>query len=311
MKFPRSAALHRLRRARAAARRIASERATPGVVLRRARERQSMTLAAAAEALRLPQITVAAIERDDYTALPGPSYALSYWRNYALLLGVDIEPSIAEHKRALLLGGVVAREAGVSASALARRGLTAGFALLSGLLLLALWHGQRPPSPSPSDFSEPFLLPPSSEVVERAGASEPADISSLRFALPEAIFPAGVEPVWRGEGAPVALPPANLSAAPQPAPETSAPQSPLSDDSENEITLIVEQDSWIEVRDANDAQLVNRMANRGQRLLLRGAPPFSIYIGNAGGVAIEYQGRPVRFVADKDGLFARFNVGPR
>ncbi|MDA7971759.1 MAG: helix-turn-helix domain-containing protein, partial [Gammaproteobacteria bacterium] len=114
MKFPRSAALHRLRRARAAARRIASERATPGVVLRRARERQSMTLAAAAEALRLPQITVAAIERDDYTALPGPSYALSYWRNYALLLGVDIEPSIAEHKRALLLGGVVAREAGVS-----------------------------------------------------------------------------------------------------------------------------------------------------------------------------------------------------
>ncbi|MGR3914208.1 MAG: DUF4115 domain-containing protein, partial [Gammaproteobacteria bacterium] len=95
---------------------------------------------------------------------------------------------------------------------------------------------------------------------------------------------------------------ARLQSAPPPA---APPPSP------NEIILSAGQDSWIEVRDAANVQLVHRLVGRGQRLLLKGIPPFSVYIGNAGGVAVEYQGRAVQFAAKGEGMFARFNVGRR
>lgn len=296
MKLAHPGSLPRLRRARASARRIAAERTRPGAVLRRARDQQGKTLAAAAEALRVPQTTIAAIERDDYASLPEMAYVLSYWRNYALLLDVDIEPAIAEHKRGLSKDAVVSRAPRATANAVARGGLTWGFALLSMLLLLAAWHAQRPQSFPPA---------PGAASAE-APLAERADPSSLLFALPQPIFRAKAELERRN--APAAGERLALQSA-QP-PPSAQPQLALRA-SPNEITLAVGQDSWIEVRDAANVQLVHRLVGGGKRLLLKGIPPFSVYIGNAGGVAVEYQGQPVQFAVKEGGLFARFNVGGR
>ena len=49
--------------------------------------------------------------------------------------------------------------------------------------------------------------------------------------------------------------------------------------------------------------------NRGEAISLSGNPPYSVFIGSAEGVAVQYQGEAVPFKAHESGLFARFEVG--
>lgn len=76
-----------------------------------------------------------------------------------------------------------------------------------------------------------------------------------------------------------------------------------------QIVLAVSEASWIEVHDGDGQRLLYRSVDRGARLTLRGALPFSVFIGNPAGVSVEYRGRRVPFTAARDGLFARFNIG--
>ncbi len=79
----------------------------------------------------------------------------------------------------------------------------------------------------------------------------------------------------------------------------------------NEIVFAVDEETWLEVHDHAGKRLINRTVPRGQRLTLAGKPPFSVFIGNARGVAVQYLGEPVPFTAHGGGLFARFTVGTR
>ena len=76
-----------------------------------------------------------------------------------------------------------------------------------------------------------------------------------------------------------------------------------------QIILAVREQSWIEVHDGDGRRLIYRSVARGARVTLRGALPFSVFIGNPAGVSVEYRGQPVAFTAGRDGLFARFNIG--
>lgn len=301
MKFRRGS-LHRLRRARASAQRIAIARTRPGAILRQARGKKGMTLSDAAEALRLPQATIAAIERDDYAHLPEVAYVLGYWRSYALLLEIDLEDSIAAHKNHLSHASQPRASRRASPGALARRGISLSFALLSVLLLLALWHSQRPQPQLPYFALEQGEqrrgyredLPEPKTKTGAAEASLSPSPPSL-FSLPEPIFNADMERAWQNARA-----------------QNDAQSSAQSlQSSPNEIVLSVGEDSWIEVRDSTNVQLVHQLVGRGKRLLLKGVPPFSVYVGNASGVAVEYRGQPVQFAASAGGPFARFNVGGR
>jgi len=76
-----------------------------------------------------------------------------------------------------------------------------------------------------------------------------------------------------------------------------------------QIILAVREQSWIEVHDGDGRRLIYRSVARGARVTLRGALPFSVFIGNPAGVSVEYRGQPVAFTAGRDGLFARFSIG--
>jgi len=90
---------------------------------------------------------------------------------------------------------------------------------------------------------------------------------------------------------------------------TTAAPVPTTTPPPEQIILAVREQSWIEVHDGDGRRLIYRSVARGARVTLRGAAPFSVFIGNPAGVSVEYRGQPVAFTAGRDGLFARFNIG--
>jgi len=81
------------------------------------------------------------------------------------------------------------------------------------------------------------------------------------------------------------------------------------DSGDQRIVFNVAKESWIDVRDSTGERLIYRTVNRGEAISLKGNPPYSVFIGSAEGVAVQYQGAPVPFKAHESGLFARFEVG--
>src|SRR6478609_6088163 len=65
--------------------------ATVGERLRAAREARGLTLAQVAAETRIPQRHLQTIEAGDFTALPARTYAISFSKNYARMVGLDAE----------------------------------------------------------------------------------------------------------------------------------------------------------------------------------------------------------------------------
>ena len=65
--------------------------ATPGSLLRTAREKQGMTEREAADRLNLMPNYVGILERDDYTSLRSPPFARGYVKAYGRMLGLHEE----------------------------------------------------------------------------------------------------------------------------------------------------------------------------------------------------------------------------
>lgn len=59
------------------------------------------------------------------------------------------------------------------------------------------------------------------------------------------------------------------------------------------LELSFAQESWVKVVDGSDAVLVMTQKSAGSRLSLNGQPPFSLILGNAPGVTVEYRGASV------------------
>jgi cytoskeletal protein RodZ len=65
--------------------------ATPGLLLKAAREKQGMTEREAADSLNLMPNYVEILERDDYKSLRSPSFARGYVKAYGRMLGLHEE----------------------------------------------------------------------------------------------------------------------------------------------------------------------------------------------------------------------------
>ncbi len=72
--------------------------ATVGERLRAAREARGLTLAQVAGETRIPQRHLQTIEAGDFTALPARTYAISFSKNYARMVGLDAD-QVAEDVR--------------------------------------------------------------------------------------------------------------------------------------------------------------------------------------------------------------------
>ncbi|HHM05100.1 MAG TPA: helix-turn-helix domain-containing protein [Gammaproteobacteria bacterium] len=290
----------------------------PGESLRRAREARKLTLETVARQLRLDVVRIAALEAEDFSALPAPIFVTGYVRSYARLLGLREEPLVAAfNERVPREGPPIAPVAQprMSSNGHSSPTLKWGALMGGGVIAVALvLYWTAPPEVS----DEPGTFAP--QAVDSAKGGPPALI------LPELAAPApapgqiqdapapgldrGVEESAAVERVRVAgaAPPATVEVE-NPAPAESPPVPAAPPAAAASLVFTVSAPSWSEVKDAHGKRLLFDMLKAGERRELRGVPPFQVLLGFAPGVTVEYEGQPFDTKPYTRRDVARFRVG--
>lgn len=277
---------------------------TVGEVLRQARADLGMSVEVVAQKLRLAPKQILAIESEDYDRLPGPTYIRGYLRSYAQLLGLSPETVIGVYNR----HPSAARPVDLSKHAPAPQ-MSADHHLIkittlvvAGLILglAAIWWQGR--DDSPIKLRKPPVSAKIEEELPTVDAAQPRAETAPALAetpAPAVVAPANVARVERAAEREPARPPV-APAAPAPA---AVPASP------RPLVLHFEKESWADVRDSEQNRLLYTVVSAGKVIRLGGTQPFSVYLGNASGVRVEFNGKPVDVSRYQRGPVARFTLG--
>lgn len=256
--------------------------APPAIQLKAARTAAGLAVADVARHLMLSPWQIEALESGDYARLPGPVFARGFIRNYAPLLKIDASP---------LLAGI-AQQAPAAAPAVPESAQTDGIPFprrrgsnwrpyaLGALVIVAMLVAY--------EFYGDDLAP------------EAGDTRSVVIELPEPKIVAAAKPV---DQAPLENAPAPAAAQTvQPAKEPVAPVAPRADSrpvpvapgaNERVVRLMFSRDSWVEVRDRQGRIIFSQLNLAGTTQAVNGQPPLRLVVGNAGGVRLMFNDRPV------------------
>lgn len=255
-----------------------------GRQLRRTREQLGLSLDDIASELRLSGHQIQALEADDWDQLPGATYARGYLRSYGRLLGLDVDQLLAGastqeieisrgepeiEARTRRVPGTDASEAAPAPS----RGFPWGWTtvvVLAAVLAAGYWQ-----------YREGGLTPDSAEQAVVAALDEPGVSTS-------------------GSGA------AGETAKQDDGEAGDAPRMPTEP---GRAVFQFNDRSWADVRDAGGERLLYRSFPRGRRIEIHGQPPFSVFLGNARAVRVEYMGDVVKPDAGSGRAYARFVLG--
>lgn len=108
---------------------------------------------------------------------------------------------------------------------------------------------------------------------------------------------------------PAIVPEAQVKAVPQKLPKELPVQSPVTSEKKqsaisatnaadassvvSSMRLVFDEDSWVDVKDANGKILISRMNHAGSLVRLSGVAPLSVVIGHASGVHVFFKGKEV------------------
>ena len=260
----------------------------PGAMLRQGRESRGLSVDDVAQALKLTPKQVAAIESEEFDILPGNTFARGFVRNYARFLQLDPAPLMAALERQLAHAEVdlspVSNAGGTMPTGFASRGVPRAVWLFLAIavvaLVLVVYLDRLRPQPAPAE----------TDSVAAAVPAAPA--------LPVAEKPAGEPP---GEPAPAAgavavVPAAVIPASPEEPPTASAAveaQAAPAEQAMRRLAFSFARESWVQVRDGSGKVILSNSHAAGSTRVVEGVPPFSLIIGNAPGVTLSYDERPV------------------
>jgi cytoskeleton protein RodZ len=311
---------------------------TPGRRLRAARQRYGLDLERVAAELHLKPAAIAAIEHDDYQALPGSVFTAGYMRNYARLLNMDPEPVLAAYRAvAHTEPSPAARPAVPPRAGSNGQGMavvrTAALVLLVALAALAvIWWQTRSPVPEVSTPTEPpravanmaeqdsvQTKPVAATRAPQARAGAGVESPPQPTTPPqttETVEPAGVKPATR-EATP---PPAALAAgqtrgesAGATAPATSLPAktSPAAAaETAKGVVMEFSGPCWVDIRGSDRSYKLLGEMHEGDRRVLEGRPPYSVILGNAAAVKVTVNGSQFDLKRFTRGNVARFKLDP-
>jgi cytoskeleton protein RodZ len=250
-----------------------------GRALAAAREARGLKQSDVAAQLRLHPRQVKAIEEEDLTALPEGPFVRGYVRNFARLVDLPAEPLLSLLNAKLQPTEPLRVEAGspkaVSPIQRMPREPMSGPWVLGGavaaLVVFALfgWWTMR--------------TGPNEEAAATTAMSAAGDTAS--------VAPAPASPVPQ-EQAPDAA-----AASPPVAVEPVAGDQPAAAASGTALRLSFRDRSWVEVRQADGAVLLSQNNAAGTEQTIDGVPPYTLVIGNASKVDLEFRGKPVDLAA--------------
>jgi cytoskeleton protein RodZ len=288
---------------------------SPGEMLRIAREKQGLHIAALAAAIKVAPRKLEALEADRWDELPDATFVRALAQTVCRTLKIDAAPVLALLPPASGLalqpvsGGLNAPfrdrpgrdEPGLALGARRPMVLAAAVLVLAAMALIFL-----PERFGPAAFLRGAAAPASAASAPVAGAAvaaaaapaaSTAETAAGGTAAGTGLFPpADAVPVL------AAVPPATLlpSSVPPvaPAPAAIAPAAPASvPAAASEATGVLQVRttgaSWIEARDASGRILLSRMVQAGERVGLDGGAPLRLTIGNAAVTRLDFRGQPV------------------
>ncbi len=300
------------------------ESAAPGAVLAAARATEKLSVAEVARHLKLSVAQVEALETGEFERLPGPVFVRGFVRNYARLLKLDPED---------LLRGVEPELVTQPSSPETPPSKDIPFppppprrwpalALLALLVVLVLavhefyWSGQPmapagltapTPMPAPTAEAKREIAPTAAVPV----STDPGPVLQVpavpdRQKVQEAASPAPTAALKEPPAPTAALkePPAPIAAL------NEAP-SPVSADmpavaGHGVVRLQFDDESWVEIRDRGGNTIFSQLNARGTEKRVSGEPPLTLVIGNAHGVRVSFNNRPVDLARHTKVDVARF-----
>jgi cytoskeleton protein RodZ len=288
---------------------------SPGTRLAAYRQERGWTIEQVAKQLNLAPRQIAAIESDDYPALPGKAIVRGFIRAYAKLLKVDAAPLLAN------LGGetVLAHESIAPRKSLAtpfsetrlpslteRQTLSSKW--LIGLLLLlllgvAFWALRQ--GSGPVEFS---MLSMQSKGDAKPMANAEASAPSMPESAGEPSLASAPVPTENKTNPESVAAPGALPAAPV---EQIAEPTPLIPSVEGKDTLVLKmrQDSWLEIKRVNNGgTIVSRLAKAGETETLEVTEPLALVIGNVAGVDASLRGAAVELKSGANNNVARVTL---
>lgn len=288
--------------------------AGPGKRLYEARVRAQLSAEQVAEMLHLSTHQIAALERDEFDRLPGPTYVRGYLRNYAQLLGLPSDEIVQSYTKSNGTLRTARRSALAPEPEVTTRDATVRFATLLvavTLMLLAVvwWQGRGSKPTTTEPISQVQEEAPSRVEAETALTTEPAD-KRLEGGFDRIDLP----PTASAEEPPAQ--PADVATTESQAQDTSEALPSAARISEAaapegdtaQLVLRTRDTSWADIRDARGNKLVYMLVPAQRRIALTGVPPFEVFIGNPEAVVVEFNGEHVEAVKFKRGLVARFTL---
>jgi cytoskeleton protein RodZ len=285
---------------------MSEQPASAGAQLAGLREARGWSIVQVANQLNLAPRQIDALERDHYAALPGMVIVRGFIRTYAKLLQADPAPILS----------AVKDEAGASPlQPHVRPAMSASFsetqfsdkrrfpvktlAVMAIMLIAGAVVYQAPRlgwrMPGTGAHSSPAVLMPVTEA--NVTEAQPAAVTPIENTAPSSLAAGGNAAVNASQGERAVVPSASKRKEP----------APVVTEGKNVLAVHVRQDSWIEVRRADDSVLFAGLLKAGAAESLDLNGPVSVVIGNAAGVDLTLRGAPVDIKGSASNV-ARLNL---
>jgi len=294
-------------------------------MLRAARERQGLHIAALAAAIKVTPRKLDALEHDRYAELPDIAFTRALAQTICRTLKIDAGPVLAllPHADPAALdhvGGSLNTpfrerpsrdDPGGLATAAIRPMVWAGAALMvAALVLYLLPNGLWPAAPAnpPLATTVPVAPVPASAASEPAAAEPTGTTTAAAPTVTTPIVPfaaaasaAAAPTSVASAAAPAAAAVPVVVQAPTAAPASASASASL-------LQLRADQASWVEARDARGQVLVSRVVQPGESVGVDGAVPIKLTIGNARATQVSLRGQPVDLGASTRDNVARLEL---
>ena len=301
---------------------------TAGALLRDAREAAGLHIAALAVALKVPVAKLEALEADNFSALPDMVFVRALASSVCRTLKIDPQAVLAllpQGEGPRLSAGDVGLNApvkgfaGRSSAAPFKGAGSRSFVWAVGLLLIGAALMMFLPRGLDADLSALLKQPETTTKIPMPTGNVAQEISVAVGAeqrVPSAA-PAPAAAAAAAVGVGVELPagesikPAGIASHPivLPSVEASAPSSaPATDAPFGVLAFIARSESWIQVRDAAGALVLQRNLAPNELVSVSGVLPLAVVIGRADATEVFVRGKPYDIGPVSRENVARFEV---
>ena len=301
---------------------------TAGALLRDAREAAGLHIAALAVALKVPVAKLEALEADNFSALPDMVFVRALASSVCRTLKIDPQAVLAllpqgEGPRLSAadvgLNAPVKGFAGRSSAAPFKGAGSRSFVWAVGLLLIGAALMMFLPRGLDADLSALLKQPETTTKIPMPTGNVAQEISVAVGAeqrVPSAA-PAAAAAAAAAAGVGVELPagesikPAGIASHPivLPSVEASAPSSaPAADAPSGVLAFKARSESWIQVRDAAGALVLQRNLAPNELVSVSGVLPLAVVIGRADATEVFVRGKPYDIGPVSRENVARFEV---